>query len=79
MMEQLAGRVDVRAEQIERRRLQIDVRALVLLVITAIFWTLGFVVSWTVHVIWLMTRWSLAAVAEGWSDGKTRAAGARRA
>lgn len=79
MMEQLVGRIDVRAEQIERRRLQIDVRALVLLVITAIFWTLGFVVSWTVHAIWLVIRWTLAAMAEGWSDGKIRASGARSA
>lgn len=79
MMEQLAARIDVRAERIERRRVEIDFRALLLLVITAVFWTLGFVVSWTIHAIWLVIRWTLAAMAEGWSDGKIRASGARSA
>lgn len=65
--------------RVERRADGVQLRPLLLIVFTVLFWSLGFAVSWTVHTIWLVVRWSWAAAAEGWQDGKTRAAGARSA
>lgn len=56
------------ADRVGSRALEIRPVAVLLFIVAAPFWLLGFAAA----LVWFLVKWVLAAVLVGWSDAKAR-------
>jgi hypothetical protein len=60
-------------ERVEAQAADVHLRPLFLFLITGLFYAIGYAVSWTVFTIARVVKFTIAAVAVGWMDGRQRA------
>jgi len=63
-------------ERVESRAKTLTPRRVLLAIITAPFFVLGWLTAWIIGAVWLCLAWAISAVQLGWIDA--REVGARR-
>lgn len=60
------------AERVQKRARELNAAQLLLLVVSGIFWAIGWLISKAWLVVWTGLSWALAAVEVGWKDARRR-------